>query len=154
VAGVIFTFVDDTRTVDSSVSDLLQEILGLSRVSEAISQTWTQHPMIAAAEASSNGNLWASVKISIDDCKNTLEKLDAKLDEVQTAGFLGRGLLRKPSKLVKLNMRMKDILLFRQQVHSYNSAMQSALQMINMWVYLCSVIIIMGTHITVTVACC
>lgn len=87
--------------------------------------------MIAAAETNNNGNLWASVKASINDCKITLAKLDSKLDEVQTGGFLGRGFLRKPTKLVKLNMKMKDIVLFKQQVHSYNNAMQSALQMIN-----------------------
>jgi hypothetical protein len=131
VAGAIFTFVDDARTVDSSVSDLLQEILGLSRVSEAISQTLTQHPIIATAELTNNSNLWVSVKASLDDCKNALGKLDTKLDEVQTGGFLRRGFLRKPIKLVKLKMKMKDIHLFKQQVHSYNNAMQSALQMIN-----------------------
>jgi hypothetical protein len=87
--------------------------------------------MIAAAEPSNNGNLWVSVKASLDDCKNTLGKFDTKLDEVRTGGFLGRGFLRKPIKLVKLNMKMKDILLFKQQVHSYNNAVQSALQMIN-----------------------
>jgi hypothetical protein len=103
--------------------------------------------MIVAAEASRNGNVWASVEASIDDCKKTLQKLDAKVDEVQTLGFVGRGLFRKRSKLIKLNMKMKDILLFKQQVHSYNSAMQSALQMINVWVYLGSVNMITGTHI-------
>jgi hypothetical protein len=134
VAGVIYTFVEDARTVDSSVSDLLQEILGLSRVSEAISQTWTQNSMIVKAATSSNGNLWASVKASIEDCKNTLGKLDAKIEEVNTSGFLRRSLLRKPTKLIKLNMKMKDILQFKEQVHSYNNAMQSALQMITVWV--------------------
>jgi hypothetical protein len=146
VAGVIFTFVDDTRMVDSSVSNLLHEILGLSRVSEAISQTWTQYPKIVAAEAGNNGNLWASVKATIDDCKSTLGKLDTKLDEVQNGGFFGRGFLRKPTKLVKLNMKMKDILLFKQQVHSYNNAMQSALQMINVYVFLSPVSYSKGTH--------
>jgi hypothetical protein len=132
--------------VDSSVSDLLQEILGLSRVSEAISQTWTQHPKIVAAEGGSNSNLWASVKATIDDCKSTLGKLDTELDEVQKGGFLGRGFLRKPTKLVKLNIKMKDILLFKQQVHSYNNAMQSALQMINVYVILPSAKLIKSTH--------
>jgi hypothetical protein len=37
-----------------------------------------------------------------------------KLDEVQTGGYLGRGFLRKPAKLIKLNMKMKDIMLSKQ----------------------------------------
>ena len=83
--------------------------------------------MIAAAEASNNGNLWATVKASMDYCKVTLAKLDTKLDEVQTGSFLRQGFLRKPTKIVKLNMKMENIVLFKQQVHSYNNAMQSAL---------------------------
>jgi hypothetical protein len=84
-------------------------------------------------------------KLPLMTARKHLRKLDAKLDGIQTSGFLGRGLLRKPSKLFKLNSNMKDIL-FKQQVHSYNNAMQSALQMINVWVYLCSVNVIKGTH--------
>ena len=86
MSRVIFTFVDGTRTVDSRVSDLLQEILGLSIVSKAISQRWTQFLTIAAAEASNNGNFWVSVKASLDDYKNTPGRLDTKLDEVQNDG--------------------------------------------------------------------
>jgi hypothetical protein len=117
--------------VDSNVNDLLHEILGLSRVSEAISQSWTQNPMIAAAETHSDGNLWGSVRASLDDCQSTLGKLNKKLDELQNGSVFARGFLRKPTKLIKLNMNMGDILLFKQQIHSYNNAMQSALQMIN-----------------------
>lgn len=126
----IYTFVDDARNVDSNVNDLLQELLGLSRVLEAISQSWTQNPIIAT-QAHSDGNLWSSVRASLDDCKSTLAKLDKKLDDIQKSSFLGRGFFRKPTKLIKLNMNMKDILVFKQQIHSYNGAMQSALQMIN-----------------------
>lgn len=84
MSRVIFTFADGRRTVDSSVSDPLQEMHDLSRVSEAISQTWTQCPMIAAAEASSNDNLWVSVKASLDDYKNALRKLDTKQKKFRT----------------------------------------------------------------------
>jgi hypothetical protein len=146
LAGVIFTIVEDTRTVDSSVSDLLQEILGLSRVSEAISQTWTQNPSIVDAETTSNGCLWVSVKASIEDCKKTIRKLDTKLEEVDTVGFLGRGLFKNPTKLIRLNMKMKDILQFKQQVHSHNNAMQIALQMIDVWVYVFSANTIIRTN--------
>jgi hypothetical protein len=118
--------------VDSNVNDLLQEILGLSRVSEAVSQSWRQNPMIAAAQINSDGNLWGSVRASLDDCQRTLGKLNQKLDELQNRGVFARGFLRKPTKLFMLNMKMKDILLFKQQIHSYNNAMHSALLMINL----------------------
>lgn len=98
----------------------------------SVSQAWKQNPLLVAAQANTDGNLWTSVRASLDDCKNTLEKLKKKIDEVQKSSFLGRGFLRKPTMSIKLNMKMRDITTFKQQIHSYNSAMQSALQMINM----------------------
>lgn len=99
---------------------------------DAISRSWSQNKLVIAAQAKNDRYLWESVKASLDDCKTTLEKLDVKLGEVQKGGFLDRSFLRKPAMAVKLNLRMKDIIVFRQQMHSYNNAMQSALQMINM----------------------
>ena len=131
ISGLIYTFIDDARQIDSTMNDLLQEILGLSRVSKAVSGAWKDNPMIATAQVQSEGDLWGSVKSSLDDCEDTLRKLEKKLNEIQKS-FKKWGILKKPAKLIKLNMEMKDILLYKQQVHSYNNAMQSALQMINM----------------------
>lgn len=71
------------------------------------------------------------MRSSLDDCNNTLEKLDKKLDDVQKSSRIGRGFLRKPTKLIKLNMNMKEILAYKQRVSWHNSAMQSAFQLIN-----------------------
>ena len=125
-------FVDDVRSVDDSICSLCKEIVGLSRVLEVVSQAWKQNPLLVAAQANADGNLWISVQVSLDDCKNTLEKLEKKIDKVQKSSFLWRGFLRKPTMSIKLNMRMRDITTFKQHIHSYSSAMQSALQMTNM----------------------
>ena len=124
---MIYTFVGDALSVDDSISGLCKEMVGLSRVLEA----WKQNPLLVAAQANTDGNLWIGVRASLDDCKNTLEKLEKKIDEVQKSSFLWRGFLRKPTMSIKLNMRIKDITTFKQHIHSYSSAMQSALQMIN-----------------------
>ncbi|OCL14343.1 hypothetical protein AOQ84DRAFT_435739 [Glonium stellatum] len=132
VYGILYTFVDDARSIDDSISGLCEEILGLSRVLKALSQAWNQNPLLVAAQANTDGgSLWTSVQASLDDCENTLGKLEKKLDEVQKSSFLGRGFLRKPTMSIKLNVRMRDISAFKQQMHSYSTAMQSALQMIN-----------------------
>ncbi len=149
---MIYNFIDDAKQVDSNINDLLQEILGLSRVSEAISKSWTQNPMVVEAQAQSDVDLWGSVKASLDDCQTTLRKLDTKLDEVQKSSFFGIGFFKKPAKLIKLNMKMKDILLYKQQIHSYNNAMQSALQMINMYVFLINFYPPKNAHILLLVA--
>jgi hypothetical protein len=130
VTTTIYSFASNGRNIDSNVGDLLQEVQGLSRVSEAISQTWSNNPQIAIA-SNSDRDLWSSVRASLDDCQKTLKRLDKKLDELQASSFLGRGFLRRPTKLIKLNMSMKDITTFKQQIHSHSNGMQSALLMIN-----------------------
>lgn len=119
--------------MDTNVKDLLQEIGGLSSVLEAISQSWTKDPLIVSAQAHSGGNLWGSVRSSLDDCSDTLGKLDKKLEDIQKGSLLGRGFLRKPTKLIKLNMNMKEIMGYKQRVSWHNSAMQSAFQLINVY---------------------
>ena len=91
--------------------------------------------MIVIAQANRDRDLWGSVKKSLDDCERTLGKLSIKLDELQAGSFFGRGFLRKPTKAIKMNMNMKEIGTFRQQLHSHNSGMQSALSMISVWVF-------------------
>ncbi len=87
--------------------------------------------MVITAQAGQQRNLWGSVSTSLEDCQITLARLNSRLEELNKGSFFGRSFLRKPTKLVMLNMRLKDIVSFKQQIQSYNSAMQSGLLMIN-----------------------
>jgi hypothetical protein len=106
-------------------------VVGLSRALEAINKSWKQDPLIASAQTGRDSDLWYSVRASMGDCKNTLEQLHGKLDDVQKRSFIGRGFLRKPVKQIKLNMKSKDISTYQQRIHSYSLAMHGALQAIN-----------------------
>lgn len=101
-------------------------------MTDSISKTWRRNPQIASPQSDPDGTLWTSVKASIDDCKATLEKLALALEDLQNAGSFGRGFLRRPMKQVKFSFKIKDIQVYQQRVKSYNSAMQSALSMINL----------------------
>ncbi|KAK2813712.1 hypothetical protein FQN50_000110 [Emmonsiellopsis sp. PD_5] len=131
VSALLYTFVDDTRHVDSNVTGLCDEVLGLSRVLDAISKTWANIPLIAFVRSDPNGELWVNVKASVEDCQETITNLDKELASIRKGSRFGRGFMRKPTKQIKLNMKMHDIQLFRQQIQSHTAGMQSALQMIN-----------------------
>lgn len=135
VSATLYSWIDETRQVDTNVAALCEEILALSRVLDSISKTWKRNPQIANAQTDPDGTLWVSVKASIDDCKATLEKMSLMLDDVQKGGFVGRGFLRRPTKQIKFSLKTKDISVYKQRVQSYNSAMQSALHMINLYAY-------------------
>jgi hypothetical protein len=131
ISTVLYTFIDNTRNVDSNVAGLYEEVKGLLQVLEAINKSWNQNSATVLRQVDLGGTLWSTVKASLDDCRTTLEKLDNELNEVQATGFLGRSFLRRPVTQIKFNMRMTDITVYKQRVHSHNSAMQSALQMIS-----------------------
>lgn len=144
ISATLYQFIDDARNVDSNITSLCDEILGLSRILDAISKSWKQSPLIVIARADPDGNLWTSVKASIDECKKTLERLDGVVNDVQRESIFGRGFFRKPTRSIRLNRKTNDILAFRQQIQSYSIGMQSALQMINVYVLMADALLNAG----------
>lgn len=131
IYSVLWSLVENIRNVDSNIAGLYEEIKGLSQVLEAINKSWNPKATAALRQADPEGTLWATVKASLDDCRATLEKLEKELDGAQANGVFARSFLRRPLRQIRLNMKMSDIIVYKQRVQSHNSAMQSALQMIS-----------------------
>jgi hypothetical protein len=131
ITGLLYTWIDGTRNIDKTVSGFCEEVLILSRVLEAVGSAWKSNPSIAAAQAATDGQLWRCVKMTLDDCQGTLETLDEKLNEVKGSNSLGMRIFGKANKQIRLNLRMTDLTVYRQRVQYHNSAVQMALQMIN-----------------------
>jgi hypothetical protein len=131
VAGLLYAWIDGTRNVDKTVSGFCEEVLALSRVLEAVGSVWKNNPSIAAAQAATGGQLWRSVKMTLDDCQATLETLDDKLNEVKGSNSRGMRIFGKANRQIRLNLRMTDLTVYRQRVQYHSSAVQLALQMIN-----------------------
>jgi hypothetical protein len=136
ISGFLYTFVDDSKNVDTIISGFCEEIVALSRILDSISKSLKENRLIAAAQTDPNGELWSSLKTTFDDCQATLDDLDKTLKEVNRPAIFGISILRRPTKQVMLNLKMKDIGLFRQRIQYYNGAMQLPLQMINLCVSL------------------
>lgn len=71
--------------------------------------------------------LLISVRPLMNDCEKTLEKLSSVLESIDKPGML-----RKPMKALKINVKSGDIDLIRHQIRSYSSAMQMTLHMVGM----------------------
>ncbi|KAK7417447.1 hypothetical protein QQX98_004567 [Neonectria punicea] len=133
IVSTLYTWIDDTIEVDQNVSSLCDEINGLLRVLESISNASVQASQVVIAEIDPEGNLWTSVMDTLGDIKGTLRKLDLLLASIEkTSRVFSRGFLRKPTKQMKLSMRTKDIATYRNRVQAHSTAMASALQMINL----------------------
>ncbi|KAK3293689.1 uncharacterized protein B0H64DRAFT_218475 [Chaetomium fimeti] len=132
IVSTLYTWIDDTISVDENVAGLCDEIKALGRVLASISSASSLAPRPVMVEIDPDGNLWAVVEATLGDINNTLAKLSQLLDEVQKSSrVFSRGFLRKPTKQIKFGFRSKEITTYKDRVQSYNTAVTSALQMIN-----------------------
>lgn len=139
IINTIHTWVNETVEVDENVSELCGEVTTLSRVLESVSNAATQVPRMVVTEIDPENTLWASVRNTLDDIRHTIEKLNQLLVDVQkTTNVFSLGFLRKPTKQLRLSLRSRDITTYNDRIKSYNTAMTSALQMINVCVTLWS----------------
>ena len=129
ISSVLYTFIDDTRQVDENISSLLDEVRGLSQVLDTISKSLGHNALVAASRK--NESLWANVDSSLTECRDTLGRLHQMLRDLEDSSKGGWKMLRMSTKMIKLSMKSKDIIAFKQQVHSHYSGMQLALQTIN-----------------------
>ena len=128
---LLYKYMDDIKTVDSTVGLFCTEIDSLARVLDAIS-TGFDHPPTAAAIAASQsyhgGALWINVTKLLEKCGTAMSRLKKILQRLEnTRG----GILRRPIKQIKFSMKSADIVILRQQVQSHNIMMQIALQSIS-----------------------
>ena len=131
LSSVLYSWVDETRNVDTNVSGFCEEILSLSRLLEAIGRSIKENPVINAPGLDQDNELWSNFNLTLDDCHTTLDKLGQKLEEVQNSTLFGLSILRRPVKQIRLSLKMKEIEVYRQRIQYYNGALQLPLQMIN-----------------------
>ncbi|KAF4451643.1 hypothetical protein F53441_5322 [Fusarium austroafricanum] len=121
----------DTVDVDENVSNLLEEVSILSRVLNSISNTSVRVPQAVVVEIDPGNGLWDSISATLEDIKSTFNKLNQLMAELEKTSIFSRGFLRKPTKQIKFSLRSRDITVYKDRIKSYNTAMTSAFQMIN-----------------------
>ena len=131
VTATLYTFIDDTRHVDKNVSELIDEIRSLSQILDTISKSLGNNALVASSSA--NSSLWVNVHSSMQECQDTIKRLDQMLRDLGDSAPSASSFLRKSKKQVKLNMRSKDVAAFKQQIHTHCSGMQLTLQTVNVY---------------------
>ncbi|KAH6953465.1 hypothetical protein DER45DRAFT_575916 [Fusarium avenaceum] len=131
IVKTLYTWIDDTIDVDENVSNLFEEISSLSRALESIRSASVRAPQAILAEIDPGNGLWSTIGATFIDMKTTFNRLNQLMAELEKTSFFSRGFLRKPTKQIRFSLRSKDISTHRDRIKSYNTAMISALQMIN-----------------------
>ncbi|KLO82654.1 uncharacterized protein LW93_9858 [Fusarium fujikuroi] len=131
IVKTLYTWIDDTVDVDENVSHLLEEVSILSRVLDSVSNASGRVPQAIVAEIDPGNALWSSISATFDDIQNTFDKLKQLMAELEKTNRFSRGFLRKPTKQIRFSLRSKDITIYKDRIKSYNTAMTSAFQMLN-----------------------
>ncbi|TLD34661.1 Dimethyl-sulfide monooxygenase [Venturia nashicola] len=135
IGSILYTFIDETRSVDKNVAALIAEVKGLLHVLETVSKS-LNHDALVGLRSSDHVHLWTMVEASLQECGTTLDKLETMLQDLNGTANSRFGVLRRPIMKVRLNMKLKEIGDFQQQVRSHYSGMQLTLGTINVCISL------------------
>jgi hypothetical protein len=125
------TWLNKTQ-VNTTIGILRVEIDSLSHVFASISTNFGKRSLASLAPHTKlEERHWKNVRQSMNDCKETLEKLHELLQPVvkEKRG----GLFKKSVKVIELDVNPNDIALFQQEVMAYRKTMEISLQVMTLY---------------------
>ena len=127
----VSTFIASSASVETTLTELQAEVVGLGKVLKSIEQS-LKGP--AAARKGSGvvgeGELWTSLAFAIKDAGRTIAALQGIV-----RGLLGTkstNFLRRMVRQAKLNLNADEISAIRARIHTHTCSLQAALQMATM----------------------
>jgi hypothetical protein len=131
VSLYIATYIQSCQAVDEAVRMLRIEIDLLAPVLRSLSTRFDPSSALAS-ELGYEAEYWKDVRQSIEDCKNTLERLEGVLNRVNNVGS-GRFMPRRSIKKFKLDLNSGEIALLKQQISAYRQTIQLSLNLITVY---------------------
>lgn len=131
VATSIYNFARETKHIEESVGALGEEIEGLRKILVGIARTFS-NPIIATnLEEGIGKEHFLHVKVSLEDCKNTLERLNRIVRQVDA---IDGSFWRLVKKRLKMYTKSEEIRLLQRRVEFIRQTMNISLQMITWYV--------------------
>jgi len=143
VTGQIYLFVSKARLVDDAIRTLRIEIESLS---EALlfSKQCFDDPLLTAtvltARTRHERRHWLNVHRVLDDCGNTLKRLNDILESVDQCE--GQFLIHA-RKQIKLDVKSGEVAVLKEQITSCRRALQLSLHLISVYVSLFEIVQLM-----------
>jgi hypothetical protein len=135
VSGYIITYVNKTRTIDSNVEGLSQEIGSLSQVLVAMQDSFESNAInIATLEAGTGHEAahWKNVRQSLHNCRKTLESLLEVWEKVNKVDSRIPGMPR-PKKVVYMIMSEEQITIYKGQIGAFRQTISLSLQLLTVY---------------------
>jgi hypothetical protein len=129
ISFFLYHVINTTRKVHSTLAALCNDINSLSGLLESVSNTLQSCQALALQHV--DKDLWHRIHASLEDCRSTLEFLEAKVNEIQGTPETSAILKTRPALQLKLSWRSDEISGYRERIRKCNCAMQMAFQVIN-----------------------
>jgi len=121
LSTTIVTFVQATRNVDQNVRGLYDEVTGLNRTLDAMSNSLRTANIDTQGQIQHNHELWTSVVASLSDCSRALDTMRQALQSVRQNGS---NVAAQALRVFRLNWKEDQIKASRSQIQSHNTALQ------------------------------
>jgi uncharacterized protein YoxC len=124
--------VEATKAADTTVQSLHREVKALDDNLKSLSHTLRGCQSQALTLMHMNDDIWRSIENNLHDCGEALEELQALVEEVRKP-TASRNIFRKPNLAMRLTLRKKEISEFQDKISKSNSAMQTAVGVVNLY---------------------
>lgn len=122
---LLYCWIDEIRDVDGTLKVFLAEVNALSAVLDAV-KSWSQNAVMTDSAQRQNSKAFDLVQTTLKDCRTVIDELGRLLEDIQT-----KRMLRQLATHFVLNLKSDNIALIRQQIQSYTTVLQMAMQVIN-----------------------
>jgi Fungal N-terminal domain of STAND proteins len=123
---LLYCWIEEIRDVDGTLKGFMAEVNALSTVLDAV-KSWSHDAVVTdSAQRQDSKAFWVLVHKTLEDCSSVIGQLDRLLEDIQNK--------RRHGQLIAnfmLNLKSDNIALIRQQIQSYTTVLQMAMQVIN-----------------------
>jgi tRNA threonylcarbamoyladenosine modification (KEOPS) complex Pcc1 subunit len=126
LGALLCCWIEEIRDVDGTLKVFMAEVNALSTVLDAV-KSWSQDAVMTdSAQRQDSKAFWVLVQKTLEDCSAVIDQLDRLLTDIQSKRRFGQLI----NNFV-LNLKSDNIALIRQQIQSYTTVLQMAMQVIN-----------------------
>ena len=122
---LLYCWIEEIRDVDGTLKVFMAEVNALSAVLDAV-KSWSQDAVVTDSAQRQDSKAFWVVQKTLEDCSTVIDQLDRLLADIQTKRRLGQ-----LATHFVLNLKSDNIALIRQQIQSYTTVLQMAIQVIN-----------------------
>jgi tRNA threonylcarbamoyladenosine modification (KEOPS) complex Pcc1 subunit len=123
---LLYGWIEEVRDVDGTLKVFRAEVNALSAVLDAVKSCSQEAVVTDSARKQDSKAFWVLVQKTLEDCSTVIDQLDRLLADIQSKRRFGQLITN-----FVLNLKSDNVALLRQQIQSYTTVLQMAMQVIN-----------------------